>query len=104
MLFDTLRKAMLLGFGVQKSAKEFIDDLIKKGELSEAQGAKLFKEWVGKAEEGTKNFNKTINDFISKTIEKMNIPTRDEIEKLDKKVQALSARVRKLEGGTQGED
>ena len=100
MLFDTLKKAMLIGFGVQESAKKFIEDLIKKGELSEAQGSKLFKEWVGKAEEGTKNFNKTLNEFVSKTIEKMNITTRNEIEKLNKKVQALSARVRKLEGGS----
>lgn len=102
MLFDTLKKAMMLGFGVQESAKKFIEDLIKKGELSEAQGAKLFKEWAGKAEESTKTFNKTLNEFLNKTIEKMNIPTKDEIERLNKKVQSLSARVKKLEGGTPG--
>lgn len=103
MLFDTVRKALLIGLGVQERVKEFIDELIKKGELNEAQGAKLLKEWMGKAEDSTKNLNKTITEFIGKTLEKMNIPSRDEIEKLTRKVQALSVRVKKLEGATMEE-
>ena len=39
---------MLAGFGVQEKVKEFVDDLVKKGELSESQGAKLVKEWSEK--------------------------------------------------------
>lgn len=98
MLFETVRKALLAGLGVQEKVKEFIDDLIKKGELSEAQGATLLKEWMGKAEESSKSFNKTIGELINKTLERMNIPTRDEIDKLSRKLQALSVRVKKLEG------
>lgn len=104
MLFDTVRKALLVGLGVQERVKEFIDELIKKGELSDAQGAKLLKEWMGKAEESTKSLNKTITEFVGKTLEKMNLPSRDEIDKLSRKVQALSVRVKKLEGGTTGEE
>ncbi|MEK6691889.1 MAG: phasin family protein [Nitrospirota bacterium] len=99
MLFDTIRKALLAGLGMQEKVKEFIDDVIKKGELSEAQGATLFKEWMGKAEESSKSFNKTISELISKALEKTNIPTRDEIDRLSRKIQAISSRVRKLEGG-----
>lgn len=104
MLFDTVRTALLVGLGVQEKVKEFIDELIKKGELSDAQGAKLLKEWMGKAEESSKGFNKTITEFVDKTLERMNIPTRDEIDKLSRKVQALSVRVKKLEGGITGEE
>jgi len=104
MLFDTVRKALLAGLGVQEKVKEFVDDLIKKGELSEAQGATLLKEWMGKAEESSKSFNKTIGELITKTLERMNMPTRDEIDKLSRKLQTLSARVRKLEGGSVGEE
>ncbi|MEK6690284.1 MAG: phasin family protein [Nitrospirota bacterium] len=100
MLFETVRKALLVGLGVQEKAKEFIDELIKSGELSEAQGAKIMKEWMGKAEESSKGLNKTLSEFVSKTLEKTNIPTRDEIDKLSRKIHALSVRVKKLEGGT----
>jgi polyhydroxyalkanoate synthesis regulator phasin len=104
VLFDTVRKALLVGLGVQEKVKEFIDELIKKGELSEAQGAKLLKEWMGKAEESSKSLNKTLSEFVGKTMERMKIPTRDEIDKLSRKIQALSVRVKKLEGGITGEE
>ncbi len=51
-MFDIIRKALLAGFGVQEKAREFIDDLVKKGELSQSEGAKLMKEVIEKAEKG----------------------------------------------------
>jgi polyhydroxyalkanoate synthesis regulator phasin len=41
-LFDVVKNAVLVGFGIQEVFKKFLDDLIKKGELSKSQGAKLF--------------------------------------------------------------
>jgi poly(hydroxyalkanoate) granule-associated protein len=100
-IFDAVRNAILAGFGVQEKVKEFIDELVKKGELSESQGAKLVKEWSEKADKGTTDLNKNFGDLMSKTLEKMNIPTKEEFERLNKKIQTLSARVRKLEGVTE---
>jgi len=97
-IFDALRNAILAGFGVQEKVKEFIDELVRKGELSESQGAKLVKEWSEKADKGTTDLNKNISELMSKTLEKMNIPTKEEFDRLNKKVLTLSARVRKLEG------
>ncbi|MBI5187454.1 MAG: phasin family protein [Nitrospirae bacterium] len=96
--FDVVRNAMLAGFGVQEKVKEFIDELVKKGELSESQGAKLVKEWTEKAGKTSDQLSKSISELVTKTLEKMNLPTKDDIEKLDKKVQSLSNRLRKLEG------
>lgn len=96
--FDVVRNAMLAGFGVQEKVKEFIDELVKKGELSESQGAKLVKEWAEKAGKTSDQLSKGISELVTKTLEKMNLPTKDDIEKLDKKVQSLSNRLRKLEG------
>lgn len=96
--FDALRNALLAGFGVQEKVREFIDELVKKGELSESQGAKLVKEWTEKADKSTDQFTKSLSDIVNTTMEKMNLPTKDDIEKINKKVQALSARVKKLEG------
>ncbi len=96
--FEVVRNALLAGFGVQEKVNEFIEELVKKGELSESQGAKLVKEWMDKADKSTEQLSKSISEIIAKTMEKMTIPSKDDIETLNKKVQALSARVKKLEG------
>lgn len=105
-LFETIRNAMLAGFGMQEKVKEFIDELVKKGELSESQGAKLVKEWSEKAEKSTEGFSKNFSEILTKTLDKMNLPTKDDIEKLNKKIQNLSSRIRKLEGskGEEGQE
>lgn len=97
-VFDIVRNALLAGFGVQEKVKEFIDELVKKGELSESQGAKIVKEWTETANKTTEQFSKSLSEVISKTLERMNIPTKEDIERLNKKIQSLSLRVKKLEG------
>lgn len=96
--FDVIRNAIMAGFGVQEKVKEFIDELVKKGELNESQGAKLVKEWTETADKTSEQFTKSFSEVISKTMEKMNLPTKDDIEKLSKEIQDISARVSKLEG------
>lgn len=96
--FDAVRSALLAGFGVHEKVAEFVNDLVKKGELSESQGAKLVREWTDKADKSTEQLSKSLSDIVSKTMEKMTIPAKDDIEKLNRKIQALSARVKKLEG------
>jgi len=97
-VFDVVRNAMLAGFGIQERVKEFVDELVKKGELSESQGAKLVREWSEKADKSTDEFSKSMSEIVSKTLEKMNMPTKEDIEKINKTITELSSRVKKLEG------
>ena len=96
---DIVKKAMLAGLGAQEKAKEFIEELVKAGELSKSEASSLVKEWTSKAEESTKEFDKRAKETVANILEKLNIPTREDMEKLEKKVQALNARLKKLEGG-----
>lgn len=96
-IFDIIRNAMLLGFGVQERVKEFVDELVKKGELSESQGAKLVKEWADKAEKNTEDISNSLNDLLKKTIEKMKLPSKEELDKLSQQINTLSERIKKLE-------
>lgn len=102
--FDVIRNAIMAGFGVQEKVKEFIDELVKKGELNESQGAKLVKEWTETADKTSEQFTKSFSEVISKTMDKMNLPTKDDIEKLSKEIQDISARVGKLEGNKELRD
>ncbi len=98
-LFDVVRNALLAGFGVQEKVKEFIDELVKKGELSESQGAKLVKEWSEKFQKNTDEMSKSLNEMLAKTLSKMNLSTKEDIDKLHSKIDALAERVGKIEGG-----
>jgi polyhydroxyalkanoate synthesis regulator phasin len=96
---EMIKKAMLAGLGAQEKAKDFIEELVKAGELSKNEGATLVKEWATKAEESTKELDLKVKDAMSATLEKLNIPTRDDLDKMDKKLHHISARLTKLEGG-----
>lgn len=97
-LFDAIRKALLAGFGLQETVSEFLGELVKKGEISESQGAKLFKEWSEKAEKSSDLLSLNVSELITKSLKKMNLPTKDDIERLNKEVGSLSKRLGKVEG------
>jgi len=97
-VLEIIRNALLAGFGAQEKVKELIDELVKKGELSESQGAKLVKEWSEKVEKNTDDIGKSLNEIVTKALEKMNLPTKDDITKLNEKADALAQRLTKLEG------
>lgn len=96
-LFDIVQKALLAGLGMQEKVREFVDELVKKGELSESQGARLIKEWSEKAGTTKDEFDKNIKELINKAIEKVNFPSRREVDELNDKLKALTKRVKKLE-------
>jgi polyhydroxyalkanoate synthesis regulator phasin len=96
---DVIKKAMLVGLGAQEKVKELVDELVKAGELSKSEAAALVMEWTSKAQESTKDLDLKVKDTVAGAFEKLNIATRDDIEKLEKKIQAISARLSKLEGG-----
>lgn len=96
-VIDIIRSAMLAGLGIQEKVKEFIDELVKKGELSESQGAKIVKEWSEKAEKNTEDISKNLNEVITKAMDKIRLSTKEDLELLSAKVAELAARLEKIE-------
>jgi polyhydroxyalkanoate synthesis regulator phasin len=101
---EVIRKAVLAGIGAQEKTKEFIEELVKAGELSKHEGAALVKEWISKAEQSAKDTDFKIKDAIAATLEKLSIPSHDDLDRMEKKIQSLSARLSKIEaeGGKNG--
>jgi len=95
--FELVRGALFAGLGMQEKVKEFIQDLVKKGQMSESQGAKLLKEWTERADKTMEDLNETIATTVEKTLQRLNIPTHQDIEELQRKVKSLTQRVKKLE-------
>jgi len=92
-----IHKTLMAGLGVPEKINEVVDELVKKGELSESQGAKLVRECTEKVSRTGDEINKIVSELIDSALEKMNIPTRDEVDKLNKKITTLSSKVKKLE-------
>lgn len=101
---EIVKRALLAGLGAQERAKEFVDELVKAGELSKSEAASTIKEWTSKAEQSTKDMDVKIKDAVAGVLERLHIPTKEDMEKLEKKVQSLNARLKKLEGGGETAD
>jgi poly(hydroxyalkanoate) granule-associated protein len=104
MVYDIVRKALLAGLGMQEKVKDLVEDLVKKGELNEREGAKLVKEWMEKAKSSTTDMNKMFSEGVAKGLEKANIATKEDVDKLTKKVRELTVRVKKLENEIAGKE
>ncbi len=100
---EILHKTLMAGLGLPEKLKDIIEELVKKGELSESQGARLVKEYTEKATKSGEDISKSVSELIKKTLEKTNIPTRDEVEDLRKKLKSLSSKVKKLEASSKTE-
>jgi len=102
MIYEIVRQAMLAGLGVQDKMKELVDDLVNKGDISEREGAKLVKEFMDKAKNSSTDFRDKVNETRRKSYEKADIATKEEHDKLARKVQQLTVRVKKLENELKG--
>ncbi len=98
-MFEPVKKAILVGLGIQEKLREYVDDLVKKGEVSKEQGGSLFRDLMSSAEKNMEGLEKTWREMIHSTMERMNLPTKEDLENLEKKVNALSRRVAKLDKG-----
>ena len=90
-LAELLRKIMLAGIGAaalaQEEAEIFIHKLVEKGELAEKDGHVLMKDLREKRRRKTEE---EIDKRISSLIERMDIPTKADLETLSGKISELS--------------
>ncbi len=97
MLEEITRKLLLASLGVIELTREtmesIIRELIKKGEVSREEGRGLIEEILRKGEEGKKNLEDKLETKIVKTMEKLNIPTKKEIQELGEKIETLTEKI-----------
>ena len=93
---EIIKKALLAGAGLaaygEEKAKALIDDLVKKGELSTKDGAKLVKSVVEKIEENKKELDLKIEATVKKVMGALNLAKKDDLEALKKRVEELENR------------
>ncbi|MBK6328294.1 MAG: phasin family protein [Chloroflexi bacterium] len=103
-LLDAVRRVLMAGIGAvvlaQEEVEEFVNKLIDRGEIAEKDGRKLINEVVEKRKKKAQDTTHTAQDEVDKRLEglldKLNIPTKGDIDALNAKVTELTAKVETL--------
>ena len=92
-MFQTIEKAMLAGIGAAYMAKERIEELgqklAKEADVSESEGRRLVEELVKKSEDARAALEKLVGDRIDATMNRLDIPSREEVNELKQRVAEL---------------
>lgn len=112
-LYLLARRVLLAGLGaVALSAEEaqaFVDKLVERGEIAEADAQRLIQDFRERAkkqgaqisnagEEGAKQAENVVETQITAILNRMNVPTKRDIDQLSRQIELLSAKIDALRG------
>ncbi|MBT9143561.1 MAG: hypothetical protein DDT29_01969 [Dehalococcoidia bacterium] len=94
---DIIKKAMLLGLGVisltKEKAEEFVDDLIKRGEVTREERFKIVDKLLKEAEKQEEELFGKISETVQKVITDLGLPTKKDLDKISKRLEAIEKRI-----------
>jgi len=99
-MYEVPRKLLLAAIGAvlfaQDEVEDFIDRLVERGEIAEKEGKQLVKEVMEKRAEKRKTIEGEVNKRLHDAVERLNVPSRKDIEELSAKVAELTRKVEEL--------
>ncbi|MBK7894083.1 MAG: phasin family protein [Candidatus Promineifilaceae bacterium] len=101
---EGVRRVLLAGVGAvslaQDEAEKFVHKLIDKGEIAEKDGRSLLNDLAENRKQRAQESSKRVSDELEKRMEsllnRMNIPTKSDIEQLSSKVAELTKKIETL--------
>jgi polyhydroxyalkanoate synthesis regulator phasin len=100
-MLDLLKKTIWLGTGLAVATKEKIEEvvaeLIKKGQLSEKEGKELVPELIARSLAAKKELGEKIDKIINDTLQRLNIPTRKDLDEIKARLERLEQAAEKKE-------
>jgi polyhydroxyalkanoate synthesis regulator phasin len=99
-MIESVKKLGLLGIGLaaltQEKLQELIEELEKKGEISREEGKKIAREAMAERERKAKEIQQKIASEVERALAKVDIASKKDIEKLDKRIAKLEKAIEKL--------
>ncbi len=96
-LFQGARKLLLASIGAaalaQEEVEDFLNRMVERGEIAEQEGRELMREIVEKRKERRKESRDRFTQRVEDALDRMNIPTKDDIDALSDKITALSKKI-----------
>jgi Uncharacterized conserved protein len=97
-MFDTMRKMMLVGLGVQEKAREMLDEMVEKGTISREDGDTMLNKLMGQAEANVNTMEEKMKEIVASILSTMDFPTKGDVEELRDQVALLQKSIDKLQG------
>lgn len=95
-MLDAVKRTMYAGLGLAAMTKEKADEfakyLVETGELSQMQAEELLDEWRSQGKSLEQKIQASVDSAIRTTVEKMNLATKEDIYRLNLKLEELLAR------------
>ena len=99
-ILESLRRVLLASVGVValtiEEAGDLVDKLVERGEIAEQEGKKLVIEIKEKRKKKTDEAEEVASSRVREALDKMDIPTKSDIDDLSKKIATLSKKVDEL--------
>jgi polyhydroxyalkanoate synthesis regulator phasin len=96
-ILESLRRVLLASVGVValtiEEIGDLVDKLVERGEIAEQEGKKLILEIKEKRRKKTDEAEGIASSRMREMMDKMDIPTKSDIEDLSKKIATLSKKV-----------
>jgi polyhydroxyalkanoate synthesis regulator phasin len=90
---DTIKKIISASLGMaiiaKNKTKEIIDELIEKGKMSQEEGNKFINDLKSETEKSRKDAEEEIRKMINSALKKMDVPTKEDYDRLEKRVKVL---------------
>ena len=99
-ILESLRRVLLASVGVValtiEEIRELVDKLVERGEIAEQEGKKLVIEIKEKRKKKTGEAEDLASSRMRELMDKMDIPTKSDIDALSAKIATLSKKVDEL--------
>jgi polyhydroxyalkanoate synthesis regulator phasin len=103
-MLEMVKKSMLAGVGLVLKTRDevevIVQDLQKKGEMSEAEGRKFLSEIQSRYQETQEKLEKRVDQAVKDILKKAEIVTQDELKELKKEIRELKSAVNAMTGKT----
>ncbi|MCA9933798.1 MAG: phasin family protein [Ardenticatenaceae bacterium] len=99
-MLATARRVLLAGIGVvalaQGEVEDFINRLIERGEIAEKDGRKLLTDVLERRKKQVEEAETELESRIEEILNRMNIPSKADIDALSRKITNLTKKVDEL--------
>ncbi len=96
---DLFKKVIYTGVGLVSTTAEKIqtniDELVKKGSLSEEEGKKVVEDLLENTESKKEEFEGKLKEMINNAIEALNLPSKSDIDNLMTRIKELETKAKK---------
>ncbi|MCL5781574.1 MAG: phasin family protein [Bacillota bacterium] len=93
---DFIKKGLAFGLGLAVTSKEqaekFVNELVKKGELSQEESKDMINQLIQRGEEEKKEIKRIMREQLKQMMDELNLATKDDINRLEQRIQNLEKR------------